>query len=44
MDGLAEGLLRSARPIGNAVKGQAHAPRCTNRTEPARLSVERAVR
>jgi hypothetical protein len=25
--GLAEGLLRSARPIGNAVKGQSHAPR-----------------
>ena len=27
VDGLAEGLLRSARPIGNAVRGQAHAPR-----------------
>ena len=27
IDGLAERLLRSARPIANAVKGQPHAPR-----------------
>ena len=27
IDGLAEHLLRTARPIANAVKGQAHAPR-----------------